>query len=73
MAVREEEDGAEQWQSSDHKTCPTKTQHGPRFKSLPSWRGKDREQMFLLVVFFYESTAWEFFLHFIAHMVTQYF
>lgn len=44
MAAWEEEDGTEQWQSSGHKTCPTKTQHSPWFTSLPSRRGTERGQ-----------------------------
>lgn len=37
-ATWEEQDGAEQWQSCGHKTCPTKTQQSPCFTSLQSWR-----------------------------------
>lgn len=47
----EEEDGTEQWQSSGHKTCPTKTQHSPRFTSLPLGRGTERERTFLFGIF----------------------
>lgn len=47
----EEEDGTQQWQSSGHKTCPTKTQHSPRFTSLPLGRGTEREGTFLFGIF----------------------
>lgn len=56
-AGEEEESGAQQWQSSGHKTCPTKTQHSPRFTSLPSRRGTEREQTVLRGGFSRENTT----------------
>lgn len=55
-AAWEKEDGTEQWQSSDHKTCPTKTQHSPWFTSLPSERGRERRWTFLFTILKFEQT-----------------